>query len=343
NSGSGGVVYSMSASVAQIVPTALPTPLPGATPGAPGARFNMPPRLSAQDEGAKGRILPQMTMSTEDYNRIYRMVASGQKVKMRAEIVTVTKPKAPTYNTVGEIMGTDLKDQIVMMGAHMDSWQVGTGATDNAAGCAVAMEAARILRALNLQPRRTIRVALWTGEEEGLLGSAAYVRQHFGNIEGEGDQRKFVPGPEYDRFSAYYNLDNGGGRSRGIYAQSNTLAAPYFTSWLSPFADISGSTVSLSNTGSTDHISFDRIGLPGFQFIQDNLDYFTLTHHSSQDVVDRVPEEDLKQSAIIMATAAYQTAMMNERFPRKPLILNPVRPGGGPGGPGGGPARGVVF
>ena len=310
NDGSGGVVFSMSASVAQIVPKSLP-------PIAKGTNPVLPPRIAAQDEAAQGRTLPQMTMATEDYNRLYRMVAGGQMVKMRAQIATKMRSNAPCANTIGEITGSDLKDQVVMMGAHMDSWQAGTGATDNAVGCAVAMEAARILRATGLQPRRTVRVALWTGEEQGLLGSSAYVRQHFGHTEGERGQRKLVMGPEYDRLSAYYNLDNGAGRARGIYAQSNTAAAPYFSAWLSPFADIGGSTVSLANTGSTDHISFDRIGLPGFQFIQDNLDYFTLTHHSNEDVVDRVPEEDLKQSAIIMATTAYQTAMMDERFPRK--------------------------
>ncbi|BCM90670.1 aminopeptidase YwaD [Abditibacteriota bacterium] len=310
--GSGGVVFTMSASVAQIVPKSLPAPVRGERP-------SLPPRIAAQDEAAKGRVLPQMTMETEDYNRLYRMVLSGQKVRMRAQITTKMKPNAPCYNTVGEMRGSDLKDQVVMMGAHMDSWQAGTGATDNGAGCAVVMEAARILRAAGLQPRRTIRVALWTGEEEGLLGSEAYVRQHFGRVDGNRDKRTFVPGPEYDRLSAYYNLDNGAGRTRGIYAQSNTAAAPYFTSWMAPFTDLGGSTVSLANTGSTDHISFDRIGLPGFQFIQDNLDYFTLTHHSSQDVVDRVPEEDLKQAAVMMATTTYQTAMMDERFPRKPF------------------------
>ncbi len=310
--GAGGVVFTMSASVAQIVPTSLP-------PSAPGERPSLPPRIAAQDEAARGRVLPQMTMATEDYNRLFRMVSSGQKVKMRAQITTKMKSNAPCYNTIGEIVGTDLKDQVVMMGAHMDSWQAGTGATDNAAGCAVAMEAARILRSLGLHPRRTIRVALWTGEEEGLLGSAAYVRQHFGRVDGDRTKRTLVRGPEYDRLSAYYNLDNGAGATRGIYAQSNTAAAPYFVSWLAPFADLGGSTVSLANTGSTDHISFDRIGLPGFQFIQDNLDYFTLDHHSSQDVVDRVSEADLKQAAIMMATTAYQTAMMDARFPRKPF------------------------
>ncbi|RYG58904.1 M20/M25/M40 family metallo-hydrolase, partial [bacterium] len=329
----------MSASVAQPIPAPTARPLPGRTPlaaatpvpgttgaPAPGSRLNFPARLSAQDEGAKDRILPQMTLSTEDYNRLYRMVQSGQLVKMRAQITTKSEPKAPCYNTIGEIPGTDLKDQVVMMGAHMDSWQAGTGAADNAVGCAMVMEAARILRALNLQPRRTIRVALWTGEEQGLLGSAAYVRQHFGRIEGEGGQRKLVPGPEYEKLAAYYNLDNGAGRSRGIFAQSNTDAIPYFSSWLAPFSDISGDAVSAANTGSTDHVSFDRIGLPGFQFIQDNLDYFTQNHHSSQDVVDRVPEDDMKQAAIILATLAYQTAMMDERFPRKPFTVQPPRP-----------------
>ncbi|RYX81937.1 M20/M25/M40 family metallo-hydrolase [bacterium] len=306
NTASGGTVFTASALVPQDKPLSKPTAT-GRT------------RLLAQDAEAEGRVLPQMTLATENYNQLYRLVASGQKVRIRAQIASKFGGNARCFNTIAEIPGSDLKDQIVMLGGHMDSWQGSTGATDNAAGVSVAMEAARILLATGLKPRRTIRVALWTGEEEGLLGSAAYVNEHFGRIDTKGTTKTFVPGPEYEKLAAYYNLDNGGGKARGIFAQGNTAAAPYFKSWLSPLADLGAGTTTLSNTGSTDHISFDRIGLPGFQFIQDRLEYFTFTHHSNQDNYDRLQEDDLKQLSVVMATMVYQTAMMDERFPRKPF------------------------
>jgi Zn-dependent M28 family amino/carboxypeptidase len=233
------------------------------------------------------------------------------------------------YNTVAEIPGSDKKDELVMVGGHMDSWHAGTGATDNGAGVAVAMEAVRILKALGLQPRRTIRVALWSGEEEGLLGSQAYVAQHFGKVEesqdanfarlveGGGAAPNVTRGAEYDQLSAYFNLDNGTGKIRGVYLQGNEAVRSLFRQWLLPFRDLGAGTLSISNTGGTDHLSFDAIGLPGFQFIQDEIEYGTRTHHSNQDVFDRIQADDMKQSATIMAAFLYNTAMRDEKLPRK--------------------------
>ena len=227
------------------------------------------------------------------------------------------------YNTIAEIPGTDpaLKDEIVMVGAHLDSWHASTGATDNAAGSAVAMEAARIILASGLKPRRTIRVALWSGEEQGLNGSREYVKQHFGEARGGGNQQppEIIKGKDYEKLSAYYNLDNGTGKIRGVYLQGNSLVKPIYEAWLAPFADTGANTLTILNTGGTDHLSFDRIGLPGFQFIQDEIEYSTRTHHSNQDNYDRIQAEDMKQAATIMAAFVYQTAMMDEKIPRKPM------------------------
>ena len=231
---------------------------------------------------------------------------------------------------MAEIPGTDLKDEIVMLGGHMDSWHSGTGATDNAAGVSVGMEAVRILKALDLKPRRTIRIALWSGEEEGLLGSRAYVKEHFGSSEGGmggggggggGGNRpapKILTKPDYDKFSGYFNLDNGTGKIRGIYLQGNEAARSVFRPWLAPFRDMGASTITISNTGGTDHQSFDGIGLPGFQFIQDVIEYDARTHHSNQDVYDRIQAEDMKQAAAIMAAFVLNTANRDEKLPRKP-------------------------
>jgi carboxypeptidase Q len=211
----------------------------------------------------------------------------------------------------------------------MDSWHAGTGATDNGAGVAVAMEAVRILQALKLKPRRTVRVGLWTGEEEGLLGSRAYVAQHLGTL-GDGSPAvamaalfggptaKINPKPEYEKFDAYFNLDNGTGKVRGVYLQGNEAARPIFRQWLTPFREMGAATLSIANTGGTDHLSYDAIGLPGFQFIQDQIEYETRTHHSNQDVFDRIQADDLKQAATIMAAFVYNTAMRGEKLPRKP-------------------------
>jgi carboxypeptidase Q len=296
---------------------------------------------------------PQITLAAEDYNRLVRMLQQGVKLKMEVDLKVKYYTDDPmAYNTIAEIPGTDLKDQIVMLGGHMDSWQAGTGATDNGAGVAAAMEAVRIIEAAHLHPRRTIRIALWTGEEEGLLGSKAYVSNHFGsygtnappgrfrdrrafdadagastasvgstnsaNATNEPPPPKFLPGPEFDKLSVYFNLDNGAGKIRGIYLQGDEAAGPLFTKWLEPFHSEGAETVTVSRTGSTDHVSFDNVGVPGFQFIQDSLEYSTMSHHSNEDVFDRIQEGDLKQAATIMAAFVYNAAMIDEKIPRKP-------------------------
>lgn len=269
-------------------------------------------------------IIPQAVMAAEHYNQLVRMLQLGFEPELEVDILTrfYNDPEAMTFNIIAEIPGTDLKDEIVMLGAHFDSWQAGTGATDNAVGCGVAMEAIRILKAIDAKPRRTVRLALWTGEEQGLLGSRAYVAEHFGKaVYGEDRSRdvKYEIKPEQEKISAYYNLDNGTGAIRGIYLQGNEQLRPIFRSWLAPFAEMGASTVTVANTGGTDHQSFDAVGIPGFQFIQDTVEYNTRTHHSSMDVFDRIQEDDVKQASLIMATFVYQTAMRDELIPRKPL------------------------
>ncbi|HKR60645.1 MAG TPA: M20/M25/M40 family metallo-hydrolase [Pyrinomonadaceae bacterium] len=277
-------------------------------------------------------IVPQMVLAVEHYNRVARMIQAGEKVRMKINFVAQFDDKdLMGYNTIAEIPGGDKKDEIVMLGGHMDSWHGGTGATDNGAGVAVAMEAVRILQALNFKPRRTIRIGLWSGEEQGLFGSQAYVAQHFGKanetkeagfarmIQGGAASRDITRGAEYDKLSAYFNLDNGTGKIRGVYLQGNEAVRPLFRQWLAPFRDMGAQTLSISNTGGTDHLSFDAIGLPGFQFIQDQVEYDTRTHHSNQDVFDRIQADDMKQAATIMAAFVYNTAMRDEKLPRKSL------------------------
>jgi len=325
--GDGGTIFVQSATV--------PNPY---TPNAFGP--NAPRQTRPYDKDAK--MVPQMSVAVEHYNRIVRMIQAGEKVKMETNIaVEYQDTDLNGYNTVAEIPGSDpnLKDEIVMLGGHMDSWHAGTGATDNGAGVAVGMEAVRIIQALGLKPRRTIRIALWTGEEQGLLGSRAYVAKHFGKMEtppttttnttqGGGDSTAMRPlaqaAPvlvkmaEYDQLAGYFNLDNGTGKIRGVYLQGNDSVGLLFRQWLAPFKDLGAETLSLSNTGGTDHLSFDGIGLPGFQFIQDEIEYDTRTHHSNMDVFDRIQGDDMKQAATIMAAFVYQTAMRDEKLPRKP-------------------------
>lgn len=275
-------------------------------------------------------IVPQIVLSVEHYNRVARMLQAGEKVRMKIDFAAQFDDKdLMSYNTIAEIPGTDKSDEIVMLGGHMDSWHAGTGATDNGAGVAVCMEAVRILQALNLKPRRTIRIGLWSGEEQGLFGSRAYVAQHFGKadepqdasfarmVEGGGAAAKITRGAEYDKLSAYFNLDNGTGKIRGVYLQGNDAVRPLFRQWLTPFREMGAQTLSISNTGGTDHLAFDAIGLPGFQFIQDQVEYDTRTHHSNQDVFDRIQADDMKQAATIMAAFVYNTAMREEKLPRK--------------------------
>jgi hypothetical protein len=325
--GDGGTVFVQQAAV----------PQPVAPPGTPAFGPGAPRRFSSYDKDAP-KFLPQIVLSAEQYNRLMRMLQAGEKVRMAVNLDAQYLDQDPMgYNTIAEIPGSDpqLKDEIVMLGGHMDSWHTGTGATDNGAGVSVAMEAVRIIQALGLKPRRTIRIGLWSGEEEGLLGSRGYVRQHLGEIvtptpqpgatpaaaPGQGGaqpQGHLVTKPEYDKFDAYFNLDNGTGKIRGVYMQGNAGVWPIFRQWLAPFGTMGAQTLSMSNTGGTDHLSFDAIGLPGFQFIQDEIEYDTRTHHSNQDVFDRIQADDMKQAATIMAAFVYQTAQRDEKLPRKP-------------------------
>jgi carboxypeptidase Q len=261
-------------------------------------------------------VVPELETSAEDYQRILRLVRSGNKVIMEADIKTEFFDKdLDGYNVVGEISGTDpnLKDQLVMIGGHLDSWHSATGGTDNAAGSAVMLEVMRILSRVDFHPKRTIRIALWSSEEQGLFGSRFYVKNHFA------DPATMELKPEHSKVSAYYNLDNGTGKIRGIYLQGDAAAGPIFQQWLAPFKDLGATTVSISNTGGTDHQSFDAVGIPGFQFIQDPMDYGTRTHHSNQDTYDKLSEADLKQAATIVASFVYDTSERDEMIPRKEL------------------------
>ena len=254
-----------------------------------------------------------MAMSVEDYNTILRLVKSGTIVKADLEVKTKFHTKdLQGYNVIAEIKGTDplLKDEVVMIGAHLDSWQSGTGATDNASGSAVMIEAMRIIKAVGIAPKRTIRIGLWSAEEEGLLGSRGYVKNTFMDANNK-------PNAAHQKFSTYFNIDNGTGKIRGIYAQGNTAAAEIFKTWFTPFHDLGAKTVTLTNTGSTDHIAFDGVGLPGFQFIQDPIEYSTRTHHSNMDVYDHLMQDDLKQIATIVATFALNAAQQSSLMPRK--------------------------
>jgi hypothetical protein len=265
-------------------------------------------------KGADPANFLDMVLGLEDYNTILRIARSGVPVTLEADVRTRFHTKdLQGYNVIAEIPGTDpaLKDEVVMIGAHLDSWQAGTGATDNASGSAVMLEAMRILRSLGVQPRRTIRIGLWSAEEQGLLGSRGYVAKTFGG--GMGAEKT----PAHEKFSAYYNIDNGTGRIRGIYLQGNEACRPIFTKWFEPFRDLGASTVTISNTGGTDHQSFDGAGLPGFQFIQDEIEYDTRTHHSNMDVYDHLIEADLKQIATIVAAFVYNTAQRDQKLPRK--------------------------
>ena len=270
------------------------------------------------------KTVPTVVMRNEDFGRISRLMADGSAVSLEFDIQNRSFPEKPnkkngakdefiSYNTIGEITGTDRKDEVIMLGGHLDSWHAATGATDNAIGCAIMMEAARILKTIGVKPRRTIRVALWSGEEQGLYGSTYYVRQHLGDLK----DGSLIKGAEYDKISAYYNLDNGTGKIRGVYLQGNAAVKPIFETWLAPFGDLGAKTLTLSNTGGTDHLPFDAVGIPGFQFIQDPVEYNTRTHHSNQDNYDRIQAEDMKQASTIMAAFVYQTAMMDEKLPRK--------------------------
>ncbi|HZI55378.1 MAG TPA: M20/M25/M40 family metallo-hydrolase [Verrucomicrobiae bacterium] len=278
---------------------------------------------------------PQITLATEHWTRIARILSAKKDVELELNVKNTfyDGPDSMTQNdTLAEIPGTDKKDEVVMLGAHLDSWHTGTGATDNGAGSIVMMEAVRILKALDLKPRRTIRIGLWTGEEQGLLGSAWYVQHHFGSRpESKDPERKGEPTvrnrangpvtvkPEQSKVSVYFNVDNGSGKIRGVFMQENAAVEPIFEAWIKPFHDLGMDTLTMRNTGGTDHLSFDATGIPGFQFIQDPLEYNTRTHHSNMDVYDRLQPEDLKQMAVIVASFVYMAAQRDQMFPRKPI------------------------
>jgi len=264
------------------------------------------------------KILPQVVVAAEHYNRMVRQLQKGQKVKVELAMETEFTAAAPGYNVIAEIPGTDLKDEVVMIGAHLDSWHSGTGATDNASGSAVMLEAIRILKTLGVTPRRTIRIALWGGEEQGLLGSRSYVKRMYGErLDKSFPYDSIVLKPAANKFSVYFNMDNGTGKFRGIFMQGNEKSQPVFREWFKPFAKMGASTLTLRTTGSTDHVPFDGIGLPGFQFIQDPIEYSSRTHHTSMDVYDKVIEADLKHNAVIVAAFAWLAANRDELFPRK--------------------------
>jgi len=257
---------------------------------------------------------PQVVVATEHYGRIARVL--DKKIPVRIELNIQNRYHDETldsFNILGEIPGTDKADEIVMLGAHFDSWHSGTGATDNAAGSAAMMEAIRILKASGLKMRRTVRLALWTGEEQGLLGSRAYMKQQFA------DPDIMVLKPAHAKLAGYFNMDNGTGAIRGVYLQGNEAVRPVFASWMAPFRNLGMTTLTIRNTGSTDHVPFDEVGLPGFQFIQDPLEYSSHSHHSNMDLYERIQPEDMMKNAVIIASFVYHTANRDDPLPRKTL------------------------
>jgi carboxypeptidase Q len=265
---------------------------------------------------------PEVVLSIEQYGRIVRTLQKKIPVTLQMDIDnTFYDADQNAFNVIGEIPGTDKADELVMIGAHFDSWHSGTGATDNAAGSAVMMEAMRILKASGVPLRRTVRIGLWGGEEEGLLGSKAYVKEHFG------DPATMQLKAEHAKLAGYFNVDNGTGTIRGVYLQGNEAVAPIFSAWMEPFKNLGMTTLSIRNTGGTDHLSYDAVGLPGFQFIQDAVEYDTRTHHSNQDVYERIQPQDMMQNAVIVASFVYDAANRDEKLPRKPLP-KPTAPAG---------------
>ena len=258
--------------------------------------------------------VPQVVLTPEHYNRMIRILAKKIPVLIEMEIKnSFNDGDAGAFNVVAELPGTGKAGELVMIGAHFDSWHTGTGATDNAAGSAVMMEAMRILKATGLPMRRTVRMGLWTGEEQGFYGSRAHVAANFG------DRQTLTTKPSHARFSVYFNVDNGGGAIRGVYLQGNEAVAPIFRAWMEPFANMGMTTLAIRNTSGTDHLSFDQVGLPGFQFIQDELEYDARTHHSNMDVYDRLQAEDMMKNAVIVASFVYHAANRDQLIPRKPM------------------------
>ncbi|PZX46468.1 M20/M25/M40 family metallo-hydrolase [Algoriphagus chordae] len=285
--------------------------------GRHGTLFTSSPRGFMKDtpEG-----IPTLETAPEYVNLMARLLENGVEVELEAEVTTRYRTDdLQGYNVIAEIPGSDptLKSEVVMLGGHLDSWHGATGATDNASGCIVMMEAVRILQTTGLQPKRTVRIALWGGEEEGLYGSRGYVKNHFG------DRETMELKPEHEKISAYYNIDNGTGKVRGIYLQGNAAVAPIFNDWFTPLDDIvNDRTITISNTGGTDHQSFDALSIPGFQFIQDPIEYRTRTHHTNMDTFERLELDDLRQMAVVIASFVYNTAQRDEMLPRKEMPKN---------------------
>jgi Zn-dependent M28 family amino/carboxypeptidase len=290
--GDGGVVY--------VTRVSIPTP------------FDTPPEQRPVPWSiSKPKLIPQVVVAAEQYNRMVRIIGRGLPVEVEVNInASFHDDDTKSHNIIAEIPGTDLKDEVVMIGGCIDSWHTGTGATDNAAGAAVALEVMRIIKTLGLKPRRTIRIGLWTAEEQGAYGSRAYVAAHFGSL------GHFTA--EYEKFSTYFNLDYGTGKIRGVYLQGNEAVRPIFAAWLAPLKDLDATTLTIEGIGATDHNSFDAIGLPGFQFLRDFMENNPRTAHTNMDVYDHVYAEDLKQSSAVAAAFVYQAAIRDGRLPRKP-------------------------
>jgi carboxypeptidase Q len=265
---------------------------------------------------------PQVVLAVEHYGRIARTLDKQIPVTLQFDIENkFYDDDLNAFNIVGDLPGTDKADEVVMLGAHFDSWHTGTGATDNAAGSAVMMEAMRLLKTSGVKLRRTVRIGLWGGEEQGLLGSKAYIKEHYG------DPATMQLKPEHAKFAGYFNLDNGTGAIRGVYLQGNEAVAPIFQAWMEPFKNLGMTTLAIRNTGGTDHLSYDAVGLPGFQFIQDDVEYDSRTHHSNMDTYERVQANDMMRNAVIVASFVYNAANRDEKLPRKPLP-KPAAPAG---------------
>jgi carboxypeptidase Q len=277
--------------------------------------FNVPRSNGANYKSGDKEPIAELNLPIEDHGRMVRLLQHNIPVEMEVEIQNKFFESPTVYNVIGEIPGTDklLKNEVVLLGAHIDSWNGGTGAADNASGCIVMLESLRILKNLEVSPRRTIRIALWGGEEQGLFGSSGYVEKYL--IDPATKEHK----PDYEKFAGYFNMDNGSGKYRGIYIQENELVRPIFEEWLKPFEDMGCSTITIRNTSGTDHLSFDRYGLPGFQFIQDEIEY-DRGYHTVMDTYERLVMADLKQNAVITASFVYNAAMRNSKLPYKPAM-----------------------
>jgi hypothetical protein len=277
--------------------------------------FNVPKSVGAKYTAGSPEPVAELNLPVEAHGRMERLLRHNVPVEMEIEISNKFINDTKVYNVIGEIPGTDklLKNEVVLVGAHIDSWHGGTGAADNASGCIVMMEALRILKCLDVVPHRTIRVALWGGEEQGYYGSKGYIEKYLSNTATKEHK------PDYDKFAVYFNMDNGSGKYRGIYIQENEMVRPVFEEWLKPFADMGASTITIRNTSGTDHIPFNSIGLPGFQFIQDEIEYGR-GYHTIMDTYERLVMADLKQNAVITASFVYNAAMRNSKLPGKPAI-----------------------